>query len=79
MYATCHLKANELDDSVIKTLKDVYHDEHIVVLPVNAYYQLEKASQNAEYLAKLDKANQEIDEGKGIVKMMKELEAMDDK
>jgi hypothetical protein len=35
-----------------------------------------KARRNAEYMAKIDKAIKDLDEGKGIKVTMRELEAM---
>ncbi|MDR3123580.1 MAG: hypothetical protein LBU16_07380 [Treponema sp.] len=38
--------------------------------------ELEKAQRNAEYLAMIDKAVQDIDNGKGVAVTMEQLEAM---
>lgn len=41
------------------------------------YNALQKAKRNAEYLAMLDKSNEELKAGKIVVKTMEELEAME--
>jgi antitoxin YefM len=46
-------------------------------LSKDTYDELERARENAEYLAKLDRSIQELEAGKGIVKTMAELEAME--
>jgi hypothetical protein len=36
MYAAYHLRADELSDEVIQTLKNTYRQDEIVILPKNA-------------------------------------------
>jgi hypothetical protein len=31
MYATCHLKADELNEEIVQTLKNIYHQHEIVI------------------------------------------------
>ncbi|GHV63086.1 hypothetical protein AGMMS49587_11960 [Spirochaetia bacterium] len=77
MYATYHLKADELNADVIQTLKDAYRQREIVILPKDEYDEWEKERHNAAFTGKLRKSIQELDEGKGIVKTMAELRAME--
>jgi antitoxin YefM len=53
------------------------HNRNVVVLSETAYNELEKARRNAEYLSMVDKSMQELEAGKGIVKTIGELEAME--
>jgi antitoxin YefM len=54
------------------------HNQNVVVLSEAAYNELEKARKNAEYLSVIERSMQELEDGKGIVKTMAELEAMED-
>jgi hypothetical protein len=47
-----------------------------IMAPPKDAKESEKAQRNAEYLAKIDKAVQDIDDGKGIAVTMEQLEAM---
>jgi transcriptional regulator len=76
MYATYHLKADELNDEIIQTLKNTYHQHEIVILSKEAYDEMEKARHNAAFTEKLRRGIRDIDEGRGIVKTMADLEAM---
>lgn len=51
-------------------------NRNVVILSEKDFKAMEKARQNAEYLAMLDKSDQQLREGKVIVKTMEELEAM---
>lgn len=51
-------------------------NRNVVILSEKDFKAMEKASRNAEYLAMLDKSDQQLREGKVIVKTMEELEAM---
>ena len=77
MYAAYHLKADELNAAVIKTLKNAFHQREIVILPRDEYAELEKARHNAAFTKKLEDSVRELDEGKGIVKTLAELRAME--
>jgi hypothetical protein len=77
MYATYHLRANEINDDVIQTLKNTYRNDEIVILPLNAYAEIEKIRHNAAFTKKLEQGIRDIEEGRGIVKTMAELEAME--
>jgi hypothetical protein len=76
MYATYHLKANELNADVIQVLKNTFQQREIVILSKDEYDEWEKARHNAVFTAKLQSRIKELDEGKGVVKTMAELEAM---
>ncbi|GHV67701.1 hypothetical protein AGMMS49928_05320 [Spirochaetia bacterium] len=77
MYATYHLKADELNANIIQTLKNTFHQREIVILPKDEYDEMEKARHNAAFTAELQRRMKELDEGKGIVKTMAELRAME--
>ena len=51
-------------------------NKNVVILSEREYKELEKARNNIAYLAKLDLADEQIRQGKVIVKTMEELEAM---
>jgi hypothetical protein len=78
MYAAYHLRADELSDEVVKTLKNTYRQDEIVILPKNTYTEIEKILHNVTFTEKLRQGIQEIEEGRGIVKTMDELEALED-
>jgi hypothetical protein len=77
MYAAYHLKAEELNADIIQGLKNAFHGREIVILPRDEYIEAEKARHNAAYTGELLSRIRELDEGKGIVKTMAELEAME--
>ena len=52
-------------------------NENIYMINEAEYNALQKAKRNAEYLAMLDKSDEELKAGKVIVKTMEELEAME--
>ena len=78
MYAAYHLKADELNDEVVQTLKNAFQQDEIVILPKAAYDEIEKIRHNAAFTEKLQQGIQDIEEGRGIVKTMAELKAMED-
>ena len=51
-------------------------NKNVVILSENEYHELQKAKRNAEYLAQLDRASEQLRSGKVVVKTMAELEAM---
>jgi hypothetical protein len=77
MYATYHLRADEINDEVVQTLKNTYRHDEIVILPKNAYTEIEKIRHNAAFTEKLQQGIRDIEDGRGIVKTMAELEAME--
>jgi PHD/YefM family antitoxin component YafN of YafNO toxin-antitoxin module len=74
------VRANEISNDFIQSVKNTYKTQRVVVLAEKEYQKMqkEKAWHNAEYLAKLDKARAELAAGKGIVLSMEQLEAMAD-
>jgi nucleoside-triphosphatase THEP1 len=76
MYATYHLKADELNADLIQSLKNAYHQREIVILPRDEYEEMEKARHNAAFTEELRNRIRDMNEGCGIVKTMAELEAM---
>ncbi|GMO46879.1 MAG: hypothetical protein Pg6C_08810 [Treponemataceae bacterium] len=50
--------------------------ENVVMLSEKDYNEIIKAKRNAEYMEKIDRAFQQIAEGKVVVKTMEELEEM---
>lgn len=52
-------------------------NENIYMINEAEYNALQKAKRNAEYLAMLDKSDEELQAGKVIAKTMEELEAME--
>ena len=77
MYAAYHLKADELNSELIQSLKNLYQEREIVILPKDEYEEMEKARHNAAFTGKLQNSIRELEAGKGIVKTMAELEAME--
>ena len=51
-------------------------NRNVVILSEDEYHELQKAKRNAEYLAKLVRADEQLKSGKVVVKTMEELEAM---
>ena len=51
-------------------------NENLIVISEREYNELEKARRNAEYLMKIDRAIQNVAEGRVVIKTMDELEAM---
>jgi hypothetical protein len=45
MYAAYHLRADEINDDVVQTLKNTFRHDEIVILPKNAYTEIEKRSE----------------------------------
>ena len=78
MYAAYYLRADELNDEVVQTLKNTFRQDEIVILPKAAYDEIEKIRYNAVFTEKLQQGVRDIEEGRGIVKTMDELKAMED-
>ena len=77
MYAAYHLKADELNEEVVRTLKNTFRHDEIVILPKTAYAEIEKIRHNAEFTKKLQQGIKDIEENRGIIKTMVELESME--
>lgn len=52
-------------------------NENIYMINETEYNALQKAKRNAEYLAMLDKSDEELNAGKVVIKTMEELESME--
>ena len=78
MYATYHLRADELTIDVINALKNTYRQSEIVIMPKEYYTDIEKTRHNTIFTEKLQQGILDIEKGKGIVKTIAELEAMED-
>lgn len=52
--------------------------ENMVWIDLAAYNELQRAKENLEYIMKLDESYKQLDEGKVVVKILEELEAMED-
>ena len=77
MHATYRIRADELTDEFVKTLKDIYQQREIIILSKEDYdEELERVRNNTAFTEKLQQRIKALDEGKGIVKTMKELEAL---
>ena len=77
MYATYHLRADEINNEVVQILKNTYRQDEIVILPKDAYTEMEKMRHNAAFMEKLQQGIRDIEEGRGIIKTMAELEALE--
>jgi len=66
MYATYHLRADEINDAFVQTLKNTYRHDEIVILPKNAYTEIEKMRHNAAFTEKLQQGIRDIEEGRGV-------------
>ena len=51
-------------------------NRNVVIMSEQDYKELEKFRRNAEYLAKLERTDEQIRHGKVVVKTMEELEEM---
>ena len=54
------------------------NNQNVVILSEREYNNLVKAKRNAEYLAKLNRADEQIRNGQVVVKTMDELIAMEE-
>ncbi len=76
MYAAYHLKADELNADVIQFLKNAFHQREIVILSKDVYDEWETERHNAVFTDELQARIRDIDEGRGIVKTITELDSM---
>ena len=77
MYASYCLRANELNEEVVQTLKNTYQQREIIILSKEEYKEkLEGIRHNTAFTEKLRQRMNALDEGKGIVKTLPELEAL---
>ena len=64
-------KATDLYETIIVTRKD---EKNVVLISLEKYNELVKATRNAEYLDGIDKSIEQIKQGKVVVKSIEELE-----
>jgi hypothetical protein len=77
MYVTFRLRADELNEGLVQTLKDTYQQREIIILSKEDFdEELEKIRHNTAFTEKLEQRIRALNEGKGIVKTMAELEAL---
>ena len=77
MHATYCLRVDELNERLIQTLKNTYQQSEIIILSKEDYdEELKKTRHNATFDDKLQQRIKSLDEGKGILKTMAELEAL---
>ena len=67
-------KATDENETVIVTRKD---EKNVVLISLEYYNEIMKALRNSEYLNKFDKSIEQIEQGKTVVKTLKELEEME--
>lgn len=67
-------KATDENETVIVTRKQ---EKNVVILSLEKYNAIMKAARNAEYLDGIDRAIEQVKQGRTIVKTMKELEGME--
>ncbi len=66
-------KATEENETVIVTRKN---EKNVVLISLEQYNEFIRNMKNAEYLAKIDRAFRQLENGKVVVKTTDELEAM---
>ena len=69
-------RVSELIKSGEKVLIARPRNENLVVMSEKEYNELDKIRHNTEYLAKIDKAIENVAAGRVVVKTMEELEEM---
>ena len=79
MHATYRLRADELNDVLVQTIKNTYQEREIIILSKEDYdEELGKLRHNTEFTEKLQQRIKSLDEGKGVTKTIGELEALVD-
>ena len=77
MYTTYHLRADELNEETIRSLKNTYQEREIIILSKDDYDdELERIRFNTSFTEKLQQRMKALDEGKGVTKTITELEAL---
>jgi phospholipid N-methyltransferase len=67
------------NEGFVQTLKNTYQQREIIILSKEDYdEELEKVRYNTAFTEKLQRRIKALDEGKGIVKSMAELEVLAD-
>jgi len=68
-------RATDEYETVIITRKD---EKNVVLMSLEKYNDLMRASRNAEYLDTIDRSMEQVKRGKVVVKTIEELEGMAD-
>ena len=77
MHVIYRLRADELSEEFIQTLKNTYQDQEIIIISKENYEEeLERIRSNAVSTEKTPQRAMTLDEGKGIVKTIAELQAI---
>lgn len=66
-------KATDDGETVIVTRKD---EKNVVILSLDQYNAMMKSVHNAEYLLRLDRSMEQIEQERTVTKSLEELEAM---
>ncbi len=66
-------KATDENETVIVTRKD---EKNVVIMSLDKYNSIMKATRNTEYLDMIDRSMEQIKQGKVVKKTMEELEEM---
>lgn len=66
-------KVTDNNETVIVTRKD---EKNVVIISLNEWNELQRALRNAEYLGRLNRSIADVKAGRGVVKIMDELEAL---
>lgn len=67
-------RVTDQNETVIVTRKD---EKNVVIISLDEYNALQRAAANSDYLSKLDRSISDIRAGRGIIKTIEELEAME--
>jgi len=67
-------KVTDENETVIVTRKD---EKNVVIISLDEYNSIMKASKNSDYLNRIDRSMAQIESGNVVVKSMAELEAME--
>jgi hypothetical protein len=76
MHTTYRIKADEIKAELIQSIKNTYKQHEIIILSKEDYDELEKIRHNEAFTEKLQSRINSLDQGKGIIKTMAELEAI---
>ena len=77
MNATYCIRADELNERFVQTIINTYQQREIIILSKEDYdKELDIVRHNSVFTEKLQQRITNLDEGKGIVKTMAELEAL---
>jgi hypothetical protein len=77
MNGTLVVQADEIGADFVGTLKSMFKSERIVIVPEREYEDLTREKHNNEYLKKLAKSFQELEDGKGIAMTLEQMAAME--